>query len=336
MKLREKINRYRAELVDGASFGLINALHLRHSLPKQFLSQWMQYADFWKDRSIEEYYALPENLDSIQWPNSSQSSVLHFPSPIITAFPENNISRFDLYPCKLGWTAPTMIITHGLMSVSDRGYQQWAKKLNALGWNALFMHLPFHYSRRVPRYLQGELAIGADFLRTAESLRQAVIEMRIVLHLLARKGGHLFGAWGTSYGGWITALAACVEPLLQRLILVEPILNIETAIWNSPASRSIRATLKRHGVTPLHTESHLRFCCPSRQQPKLDGKNILLLAGKYDRISTPEQVEELHHLWNGSHFHCFKQGHVGYTLMPESFRSAQELWPKDFKKIPQT
>ena len=55
-----------------------------------------------------------------------------------------------------------------------------------------------------------------------------------------------------------------------------------------------------------------------------------MLAGQYDRIARPEEIEDLSRLWKGSRFACFPQGHVGYTLMPESFRMAQEIWNADF------
>ena len=66
-----------------------------------------------------------------------------------------------------------------------------------------------------------------------------MVECRIVLQQLQKKGGRLFGGWGTSYGGWMMALLGCFEPLLQRLILVEPILNIDNAIWKAPSSVAV-------------------------------------------------------------------------------------------------
>jgi dienelactone hydrolase len=327
MTLTEKIDRFRAGIVDAVSFGFVNVLQKRHALPSDFLRLWENYTGHWATRPLEEFYALPENFN---WPEFPGSGRWSFPSPVQGNFAPNNRAGFDLYPCAAGWSAPTMVLAHGLMSVSDFGYRLWARRLNALGWNAVFMHLPYHYSRRLPWHLHGELAVGAHLVRTAEGIRQAVLEMRVLLQTLKRQGGRLFGGWGTSYGGWIVALAACAEPLLQRVILVEPILKLESAIWTSPASVTVRSGLRRAGLTREGTRDHLRLCCPTYQKPQTDGKHVLLIAGEYDRIAPPEEVAQLHRQWEGSHFHVFKQGHVGYTLMPESFRMAQELWPQDF------
>ena len=75
----------------------------------------------------------------------------------------------------------------------------------------------------------------------------------MVLQQLARKGGKLFGGWGTSYGGWIMALLGCFEPLLQRLVLVEPILNIDNAIWRAPSSVTVRAAPSARSASRRNT-----------------------------------------------------------------------------------
>ena len=171
-------------------------------------------------------------------------------------------------------------------------------------------------------------------MRSAAGIRQSVVECRIVLQQLRKKGGHLFGGWGTSYGGWIMALVGCFEPLLQRLILVEPILNIDNAIWRAPSSVAMRAGLRKMGIGPEDTAGSMRLACPAKQKPLLAPANMLMIAGQYDKIAPAEEVEELARLWGGAHFACFPQGHVGYTLMPESFRMAQELWASDFASGP--
>jgi dienelactone hydrolase len=328
-RLLAKLDEMRALAVDVASFGFVNIMQARHPLPADFRVRWDQFAAEWADRPAEQYYAVPPGFQPPELPEHGR---LRFPSPYPGDFVENNTAAFDFFPCDEGWSAPTMLMAHGLMSVSDLGYRRWARRLNARGWNAVFVHLPFHYSRRLPGHFHGELAVGGELLRTGAGLRQAVVECRIVLQQLARKGGRLFGGWGTSYGGWIMALLGCSEPLLQRLILVEPILDIEGAIWRAPSSIMVRAKLNRVGITAADTAKNTRLVCPARQMPKMEGRHIIMLAGQYDRIAPPKEIEDLARRWEGSHFACFPQGHVGYTLMPESFRMAQEIWPADFSQ----
>ena len=277
--------------VDWVSFGFVNLLQARHRLPADFRARWDDFTAEWAGRPVEEFYRIPDGFVPPELPDRGR---LLFPSPYPGEHELNNRAAFDFFPCKQGWTAPTMLLAHGLMSVSDFGYRLWARRLNARGWNAVFVHLPYHYSRRLPWHFHGELCVGGELLRTAAGIRQSVVECRIVLQQLRRKGGHLFGGWGTSYGGWIMALLGCFEPLLQRLILVEPILNIDNAIWKAPSSVALRA-----GLAPLRASRRKtpRAACawfvPASSRRSCPGKHMLMLAGQYDKIAPPEEIEEL-------------------------------------------
>jgi dienelactone hydrolase len=330
-KLLSRINHARALAVDWVSFGFVNLLQARHPLPTDFRAQWDAFAAEWSARPVADFYELPADFIPPELPHEGR---LLFPSPYPGPHEVNNRAAFDFFPCKEGWTAPTMLLAHGLMSVSDFGYRLWARRLNERGWNAIFVHLPYHYSRRLPWHFHGELSVGGNLLRTGMAIRQSVVECRVILQQLQKKGGQLFGGWGTSYGGWIMALLACFEPLLQRLVLVEPILNVDNAIWKAPSSVALRAALRKVGLGPDDTAGSMRLVCPGKLQALLPGKHILMLAGQYDQIAPPDEIEELARLWDNARFACFPQGHVGYTLMPESFRMAQELWPADFGEGP--
>jgi hypothetical protein len=124
-----------------------------------------------------------------------------------------------------------------------------------------------------------------------------------------------------------------VDPLLERVVLVEPIVRIDKAMWESLAGAGLRRQLRRVGVSQALTERHMRLTCPSYNCPRAPREFVLLVGGQYDSIVPPELLRELHLRWAGSHFYCFPQGHVGYRLMPESFRLAKALWPRDFSCI---
>lgn len=329
--LLSRLDEIRALTVDVASFGFVNLLQARHKLPNDFRQQWDAFSSEWARRPAEDFYRIP---DDFVMPELPERGRLAFPSPYPGEHELNNNAAFDFFPCKDGWTAPTMLLAHGLMSVSDFGYRLWARRLNARGWNAVFVHLPYHYSRRIPRHFTGELCIGGNLLRNAAGIRQSVVECRIILQQLHKKGGRVFGGWGTSYGGWMMGLLGCFEPLLQRMILVEPVLHIDNAIWRAPSSITIRAALRKMGITPADTAEAMRLVCPGSLQPLLSPQHILMLAGQFDRIAPPNEIEDLARKWGGAHFACFPQGHVGYTLMPESFRMAQEIWASDFSRGP--
>src|SRR6266446_4160718 len=152
---------------------------------------------------------------------------------------------------------------HALMSASHIGYRRWAARFNELGWNACFVHLPYHYSR-VPRgHWNGELAITADLIRNAEGLRQGVIEVRQLIGALRERGCNEFGVLGTSYGGWIGALLAMVERDLRFVALMAPIVNVEHAIWQNPGTAFMRRELRRAKIAPELVARHFHLSSPS-------------------------------------------------------------------------
>ncbi len=135
-------------------------------------------------------------------------SYLEWRSPVQTLFPENQTARARIFLTAQGYRAPTVIFLHALMSAHDLGYCRIASHLNRRGWNAVLMHLPYHYSR-VPRgYFNGALALTSNLPHNAETLRQAVTEVRQLMEFLRANGCPDFGMIGTSYGGWVGALVS--------------------------------------------------------------------------------------------------------------------------------
>src|SRR6266446_3029478 len=86
--------------------------------------------------------------------NGSGASVT-WRSPIQTKFPRNNDARVDFFWCAARKNAPTVFMLHALMSATHIGYRRWAARFNELGWNACFVHLPYHYSRVPPGHWNG-------------------------------------------------------------------------------------------------------------------------------------------------------------------------------------
>jgi hypothetical protein len=211
------------------------------------------------------------------------------------------------------------------MSVNDLGYRRLAAKFNALGWNAAFLHLPFHYARRPRGYLNGELAVTADLIRNGEGLRQGVSELRQLMQWLRAKGCREFGIYGTSYGAWTGALLASIEDDISFIALLQPIADVEHAIWQSPAGATIRRLLHRNGIDSAMTQRHAHLSSPLHAQPKTSSDCIILAIGAYDRIAPPDRVEALSRAWNGARLLTSPQGHFGYVAARDMFAAVREI-----------
>ncbi len=269
--------------------------------------------------SRSSFYNVLERPDVLQTGNC-----LEWQSPVKSAFPENNTTRARVFLSPSGLRSPTVIFLHALMSASDLGYRRIAARLNRRGWNAVLMHLPYHYSRRPRGHFNGALALTANLPGNAETLRQAVIEVRQLIDFCRVNGCQDFGVIGTSYGGWVGALLSFLERDLRFVTLLQPIADVEHAIWESPASSTIRRALLGAGIERGASRRLAHLSSPLDGRPACDGARILIIGGEYDRIAPSSILKDLARLWPESRFASVAQGHFGYAAMREALRSIED------------
>jgi 1-acyl-sn-glycerol-3-phosphate acyltransferase len=331
----DTLQRAMANAIDSLLCGSINFLHRRHRLNGRSRGEMERYLMTCEQFSPQEYYVAPQALARNGEPDSkpavdgirnSPMATLSWRSPIETAFDANNVARADFFRWNARkWAgAPTVFLLHSLMSASPTGYYRWAERFNEFGWNACFIHLPYHFSRVPTGYRNGELAITPDLIRNAEGLRQGVIELRQVMEALRAEGCREFGVLATSYGGWIGALLTLVESDLRFVALMSPIVNVEHAIWQSPAARRVRCELREANIEPALVARHFHLSSPVQGQPVCDPARILFVTGEFDSIVPPSEVEAIHHAWRGSELLRVRQGHFGYRMMRETVARLRE------------
>lgn len=311
------MRRVSALLTDSLMCGMMYVLQRRHRLPRDARERAERYLAEHLPYPRADFFAPPERGSTLDAgvATAAADDAHAWDAPLPSHFPENLRCRALLFPCAAGWKAPTVIMLHALMSASDRGYREWARRFNAHGWNAVFVHLPYHYSRTPRRHLNGELAITADLIRTAEGLRGGVMELRQLMAWLRARGSEEFGLWACSYGGWIASLLASVEKDFRWIALLEPIVDLSDALWRSGAGRGLRRHFVLGGIPRELVTRFEPFICPTQAAPLSDPRKILIAGGLYDRIARPEEIRALHTRWAGSTLHFEPQGHFGFRLM---------------------
>jgi hypothetical protein len=325
----DRIRRAAATAIDSLLCASINFLHRRHRLnPDTSGPQMERYVMRYEPLSPQEYYVIPQangsdgtdSKPTVNGKHDSGIAALSWRSPIKTDFAANNTARADFFRTDArSWSgAPTVFLLHSLMSTSPTGYYRWAEKFNEFGWNACFVHLPYHFSRVPSGYWNGELAITPDLIRNAEGLRQGVIELRQIMDLLRGHGCHDFGVLATSYGGWIGALLTLVESDFRFVALMSPIVNVEHAIWHSPATRRVRRELVQANIERALVARHFHLSSPLHGRPVCDPKRILFVTGEFDSIAPPVEIEAIHQTWRGSELLRVRQGHFGHRMMRET------------------
>jgi len=316
---------YSARILDWGMCTMMDLIQRRHRLTLHAPRDWRIYVDEHRGSPRDAYFQAPRAMAGDYTLLARQHTVLRWSSPFLTPWVENNQVHVDYYLGPGGTNAPTVLLLHALMSASDIGYRRWAQRFHERGWNACFLHLPYHYSRKPAWRMNGELAITADCVRTAEGLRQGVAEARQLLALLRHHGCNEFALWGTSYGGWIGALLLSVESGFRWASLMAPIVDVGHAIWHSPAGSATRRELRRVGMSEEHIAEHLPLVSPLHATPLDASAPMLLYAGTHDRIVEAADVERLHHAWQGSTITHVDQGHFGYAMMRRSWEDVVRL-----------
>jgi pimeloyl-ACP methyl ester carboxylesterase len=314
------IRRLTSRLADAATCWLMQSV------------QWTVRNDVCTREQIESYLARGEKMTREEYFAVSpmgelelSESLLRWQSPVRSGYDENDVAAARLFLCRQGWSAPTLIFLHSLMSAHDFGYRRIARRLNRGGWNAALVHLPYHYSR-VPRgYANGALALTSNLPRNGETIRQAVREVRQLLALFRTRGCAQFGLIGTSFGGWIGALVSFLEKDISFLTLLQPVVDVENAIWESPATKVIRAQLNKAGIPVGITRRHAHLTSPKNGHPLCDPRRVLLVGGSFDSIVPLGILRNLQDAWPGSRLIEVNQGHFGYSAMGAALREFEAV-----------
>ena len=311
----KSFRRLTAFLADSACCHLINSINWRISDRTNSPADLANYVARCESLSRQEYYS-KEPIKGLH----IGPALLSWSSPVESEFPENNVASARIFLSKEGWSAPAVLFLHALMSASDFGYQRIARRFNKMGWSAVLVHLPFHYTRVPSGYPNGALALTSELIRNAETIRQAVMETRQLLELLRTQGTDRFGLIATSYGGWIGSLLLSLEGDFEFAALLQPIVDIEEAIWNSPAALAIRLRLRRHLIEPGISRQHAHLSCPFDQKPLVDPRRIHLLAGEFDQVVPVKTLQRFAETWDVQNLEIVPQGHFGYVAMNRALR----------------
>ena len=309
-----------SRLTDATTCALLNLAqwrHRHHAVTPELLHSYVTTCST-LDRPA--FYAAPALRPTEESPRH-----LRWASPYPLGFAANDQASALLFKGPRGWRAPTVLLLHALMSVNDIGYRRLAARFNQLGWNAAFLHLPFHYARRPGGYLNGELAITADLVRNGQALRQGVTELRQLMAFLRARGGREFGLFGTSYGAWTGAVLASLEQDISFIAFLVPITDVQHAMWRSPAGLTIRGLLRRNGIDESMTGQHAHLSSPLHGLPLTERNRIVLTVGAYDRIAPPDRVEALADAWGGGRVITRPQGHFGYVGTRDLFAAVREM-----------
>jgi dienelactone hydrolase len=187
-----------------------------------------------------------------------------------------------------GRSTPAVLLLHGFSSNKERMTQSIGRALQQRGVASLALDLPFHGERGgaddAPSY-RNPMALVAAW-RTAVREARAAIEW---LGAQPEVSGAPLAVMGYSLGGFLALMMAAEEPAVRVITLA--------AAGDLPDSTPY-VSLVRRAVNPL------------RAVRQLEGRPLLLINGRRDRTTRPEQAERLFaHAEEPKELYWYEGGH---------------------------
>ncbi|MCY8737553.1 alpha/beta hydrolase [Bacillus haynesii] len=219
---------------------------------------------------------------------------------------------------------PNIIFVHGWrMDSYDRIKKIFHRRImKDLGWNMYYYSLPYHFEREPEHSLySGELMISADIDRTVESARQAIVDLRGLIHWIKENKAGPVVIVGVSLGGWITNLIATLESQIDVVVSIFYANRLSYSIWNTIPGKFIREELEQHGVTYEELVRYWEITDPSQAAPKVNKDNILLISAKHDQYIHLDDANYLWESWGKPERHLYNCGHAGIVLCRKKMAS---------------
>jgi dienelactone hydrolase len=192
---------------------------------------------------------------------------------------------------------------------------QWYER----GLDVVLVTLPYHGARTpADARFSGEHFAMPDVSRLSEAVREAVYEIRRVVHWRRDETGAPVGLLGLSLGGYLAALMGGLCDDLDFVIPIVPPVCIGDLAWGF--FKHTQHYLEGGPAAISHDELRraFRVHSPLAHPLRSAKEGVLIVAGRGDRVVPPEHPAALHRHWqkpdiywfSGSHLAPFGRGRV--------------------------
>jgi len=237
-----------------------------------------------------------------------------FPTPRPGEFAENNTVYGRLYPCGEHWQErPVIILLHGHPNNLKSLFPSIAHRCNQGGFNAVTLAAPYELQRRPHQPGAGSWS-GPGYLRMAESVAQAVAEIRALIGWLLGEGCPAVALWGLSRGGWLAGMTICHDARLAAAVLAASGVRLTLTYAEQIAWPRLRKAMM--GQRAAHEALNQTLLNLTLAQPVIPKENILLLEGIHDLFVRSENLEELWQAWGRPEIWRLPCGHISFPSGP--------------------
>ena len=297
------------------------AADTNRSAPPKLEKGTVRFEPVGDQRNVPECYRLEAHTFDYELslrrdlPNSGlEIYYLRFPSPVVSATPENNTVFAEYYRPKGTGPYPGVIvldITGGNQDLS----RTIATCLSQNRIAALFVQMAYYGPRR-PAGSRLRL-MSPNLPHTLEAIRQTVLDIRCATAWLESRpeiDRKRLGIHGTSLGSMVGALAAEMEPKLSRVSIALGGGGLVDTYYDDPRGASYRKLWETAGGNKEKLARLLAPIDPITCAANLRGRKVLFVAGKQDDIVPPKATEALWRAVGEPKILWYDCGHYGAGL----------------------
>jgi hypothetical protein len=189
---------------------------------------------------------------------------------------------------------------------------RWYRDLDV---DVAHVQLPFH-GRRSPRgqLFHGEWFWTADLVRSLESVRQAVMDVRSAMRWFRDAGYEEIGITGLSLGGSITMLTGCVTSPPDYIVPMIAHLQLAEAVEDAGILWRMKSDLERFGVDHERRAEIFRRLPLAHAKPTLAVDRQLWVAAREDAYLKAELVERQRKEWGEPPILWIPGGHMTFPI----------------------
>jgi pimeloyl-ACP methyl ester carboxylesterase len=257
-------------------------------------------------------------------PKSAALLSMDFYSPFETLDPRFRDEYAALEPNERvesrGWfhqdgPRPVIVFLHGFSAPDYRINKMWfsAQRFYDAGLDVVFMNLPLH-GGRLPRSAayHGTAIIQPSLWRLSEACAQGVMDLRILIDHLLRRGAPKVGIMGYSWGGFHASMLACLEPRIDFVVSVAPVVSIADLVMSWPTRSFFEESIDEPAMMIRELRKILAPFTPLSHALQIPPERVLLVASVNDGIVPAIHTEALWEHFGRPQVYWSCGGHILY------------------------
>jgi hypothetical protein len=241
----------------------------------------------------------------------------------LAKYAANATARARLYRGE-GRGRPVVICLHGWGAgqpwLDERAFV--ISYLLRIGLDPILFQLPFH-GERAPLQARrsGSLFLTAHLVRTNEAFGQAIFDLRQLAAHARAAGAPAVGVLGMSLGGYLTGLWSGLDRDLAFAGALIPAVSMGSLWWSHGAGSVQQREAQKAGVSADLLDRVFAVHAPLSRPVQLAREQLFIAAARGDRITPPEQAEQLWRHWGEPTAVWLRGGHLAQVDRGEAWRA---------------